>query len=160
MLTFKIVRNAFIYMAINMVGSFLPIIAAVMYATIIDERSMTLMDIAGKGEVAIICIPMCITILFTLYQYKKEIGISRLADIVYVITFFFFVIAVGLYAYTMKGLDGPKKGLMTFSTWFLIWTILAMVISKYIEDDNLLNLKDERGKDQDNLEAKFNNTRD
>ncbi len=155
----KSIKGPLIYTLINVGGSFLPLFAAVLYAGIIDGKTTSFSDVTGKGEITIICIPLCITILFTLYHYKKEIGISKIADFIYGITFFWLALAVGLYAYGMKGLTQPKPGLITFSTYFLIWTIISMIFSKYIEDDNILSLKKSRSKDQNNLEEKFNQSR-
>ena len=156
---FKTLKGPLIYTVINVGGSFLPLFAAILYTNIIDGKTSSFSDVTGKGEITIICIPLCITILFTLYHYKKDIGISKLADIIYGITFFWLALAIGLYAYGMKGLTQPKAGLITFSIWFLIWTVMSMIISKYVEDDTVLSLRKSRNKDQNALEDKFNQSR-
>ena len=155
----KRIFNAFIYTLINIGGSFIPFLAAVLYPKVFDENSTTLSELTGKGEITIMCIPMCISIVFVLYHYKKEIGISKLADFIYLITFFALIIAAGLYAYGVNKLNSPKEGLTTFSIYFLIWTIISMIIAKYIEDENIESLTGSRNHDQDNLEARFNQNR-
>lgn len=155
----KSLKGPLIYTLINVGGSFLPLFAAGLYARIVDDEATSLSDVTGKGEITIICIPLCISILFTFYHYKKEIGISKLADLIYGITFFWLALAVGLYAYGMKGLTQPKDGLITFSTYFFIWTIISMVFSKFVEEENILSLIKSRSKDQTNLESKFNQSR-
>lgn len=147
------------YTFINVGASLLPLFAAALYAGIIDGKETTMREFTGKGEVTIICIPLCITILFTLYHYKKEIGISKLADVIYFITFFWVAVAIGLYAYGIKGLGEPKSSLVVFSIIFFIWTFISMVISRLVEDSNLLGLKEQRKMEQESLESKFNKSR-
>jgi len=152
----KRIFDAFVYMLINVGGSFIPLLAAILYPLILDEKKATLADLTGKGEIAIICIPLCISIAFILYNYKKEIGISKIAHFTYIITFFWLIMAAGLYAYGVNKLDSPKSGLITFSMYFLGWTIVSMVIAKFVENETLENLKGSRNDDQNNLEKKFN----
>lgn len=156
----KRIFSALIYTIINIGGSFIPFFAAILYPKILDEKVTTFSEITGKGEITIMCIPICISIAFVLYNYKKEIGISRIADFVYIITFFWLIIAAGLYAYGINKTPEPKAGLTTFSIYFLSWTVLSMLISKYIEDENIDTITRQRNNDQINLEERFNRTRD
>jgi hypothetical protein len=74
----KRIFNALIYTIINVGGCFIPFLAAILYPKIFDEKVTTIAELTGKGEITIMCIPMCISIAFVLYNYKKEIGISKL----------------------------------------------------------------------------------
>ena len=155
----KRIFDACVFTVITIGGSFIPLLAAVLYPKIFGEKSTSMMDLTGKGEITIMCIPMCISIAIVLYNYKKEIGISKLAHFVYIVTFFWLIIAAGLYAYGVNKLDTPKPGLITFSVWFLGWTVISMIVSKYVEDDTIESLRDPRNAELDNLEHRVTQNR-
>lgn len=148
-----------IYTLINLTGSLFPLICTVLYAFFIDEKILTMSAIAGRGEITIICIPLSITVLYTLYNYKKEVGIEKWPDLIYWFTFFLLIIATILYAHFINRETGIKNRIVYFSYFFLFWTFISLYASKYIEDQNIQSIGKSRNNEQDELESKFKNSR-
>jgi len=151
----KIALSSFVFTLINIVGCFLPVLIAVFYSYVYDSQPIHITHIVTRGEVNIICIPICISVLFTLYQHKKEMGSLRLADFFFWITLFWLVVATGLYTYGIKASSPNAIVLLNFSVAFLIWTVITLFVSKFIEDGNIESLKSSRDQDQNQLQEKF-----
>ena len=149
-------KTPLLYTIISIVGSLLPLLAAFLLMLIFEEKVLTLLDITGKGELTIICIPLSISIVFSLYTYKRSGGFSSWPDIIFTLTSLFLILSVVVYGYGYNRLSGPKSGLMIFSLIFLVWTIIAMFSAKYHEE-YADSVKSARKTDQDNLENKFKN---
>ena len=160
----QLFRNAGLHTLINVGGSLLPFGLALFLSLMFDKNPINRLSITGKGELVLMCIPLCITVLFTLYHYKKEVGINKLSHISYALNVIVIIVAVSVYSFSIKGLNANidsngnpilNTKLLYFSYFILFWTILMVFIAKFIEDGVNKELVESRKEDASSLEKKF-----
>ena len=94
----KLIKESISYTLVNIIGSLLPLLALVALIFFNGFEFPELKDIIGNGELTIVCVSVAISTVYTLYTFKKEVGSSNRADIVYWITILFIVIGILIYA--------------------------------------------------------------
>ena len=94
----KLSKESLSYTLVNIIGSLLPLIALIALIFFNGFEFPFLKDIIGNGELTIVCVSVAISTVYTLYTFKKEVGSSNRADIVYWITILFIVIGILIYA--------------------------------------------------------------
>jgi hypothetical protein len=153
----KALFHSLIVTGITFIGSFLPVISAFFIFKIKHSIWPELIQVVGNGEISIICIPIAFTIIFTLYQYKKDIGIYKWPDAIFFITIIFTSLALIIYPYyNNQELVKGNLTLFTFSIIFFFWALVAFGISKTIENLSIgKSLSESRETDQSKLEKKY-----
>ena len=94
----KLIKESISYTLVNIIGSLLPLLALVALIFFNGFEFPDFKDIIGNGELTIVCVSVAISTVYTLYTFKKEVGSSNRADIVYWITILFIVIGILIYA--------------------------------------------------------------
>jgi hypothetical protein len=153
----KALFHSFIVTGITFIGSFLPVLSTFFIFKIKHSVWPDLIQVVGNGEISIICIPIAFTIIFTLYQYKKDIGIYKWPDLIFFITIIITVLALVIYPYyNNQELEKGNITLFKFSIVFMFWALLAFGISKTIENLSTGDsLSKSRETDQTKLERKY-----
>ena len=151
--------ESFIYTMVSIIGSFLPLILSLFNLRFESptEDWPKLSTICGHGEIAIICIPLGIAIVYSLYTTKQSMSFFRWSDIVFWITCGFSATAISYYGLTINpNNSSPNKGLLYFSTIFSIWCFVGLFSSKYIERNRNDSVTQARSISQNGLEQRFN----
>lgn len=151
-------RKSFLH-ALKILGaSMLPLIAAYIAVWVEDQKYMTLKEITGQGEMIIICIPIAVSIIFSLYDYKTEKNNKNSftwPNLVFYITIFWACISVFIYAKDFNEVISPTKNLTIYSLTFFVWTFIAIIVDKY-NLEVFEDIANSRSDDVDKLEKKFN----
>ncbi len=150
-------KSSFAYTLINVLGSSLPFLATAVIFLIYDDSWPDLINLAGKGEIAIICIPLSISVCYTLYFYKQEIGSFGWHNILFWITFLFLVIAIFIYAAGIRDFSetkSPNQNLLIFSLLFASWSAIAIFFSQLLQNKST-DVKESRRRDESALDKKF-----
>jgi|GEM_PF-2192688 len=158
MLKRKLLISTGIHTLLNIIGSLLPLLLALFLSWMFEKHPINHIKLTGKGEIVLMCIPMCIGVLFTLYHYKKEKGINKLSHVFFIVNFVILVVSVCIYAYSIKGLNNTNTKLLYFSYFLLAWTAIMIFVAKYIEDESIESLSSSRKEDEIGLEKKFTNS--
>jgi len=143
---------------ITVIGSLLPLISSSVFIWIYDGPKPTFNGLTGLGEITIICIPITIGALFSLYNNRTHHSGFRFQDLVFWVSLITLFFALGIYSYGIKEFNidrSPRNNLIVFSYVFLIWTVIATFTAKFIESKHF-SAYQSRQEDQDNLERRFN----
>lgn len=157
----KSLKNPYMYTALNMIGSFLPLIISYVilrFTNTEDGKWPKLYELGKEGQVAIICIPIVISIVLSLYHYKKEIGIRKWPEYLFIINFLLLIIIIPLYSVSVTG-SFDQKFFFDISLIFLATTTVSLFLTTLVENENMLSVKESRKGDQDRLQTKFDQSR-
>lgn len=146
------------YALITIAGSFSPLIFTAFYLKFSKTPQVfpEIKDIAGRGEIAIICIPIGISIIYSLYTTKGRPSYLRFSDFIFWITLFFSGFAILFYGLTIApNASYPNIGLLKFSYWFALWSLVALFAARIIEKNRGDSVTEARNQSQKALEGKF-----
>jgi hypothetical protein len=152
--------SPYVYTIMTFGGSILPLIFSAAFIRVFGTANEwpKFSRVAGNGEISIICIPLAITVIYSLYTTKDKISFYRWSDIVFWVTGLFTVFGVLFYAGQMSNsASASNPALMVFSIYFGVWTIVATFSSKLIEDKRT-NPIQERQAAMNSLDSKFEST--
>jgi len=141
------------YAIINLLGSFITILFNVVHILLKYERCPSGKELFGLGEGIIICIPLCITILYVLYQNKNVKGSKN--SILFWVNFFLVLIAAYLYSHLRTGEISYNDNMFTLSIIMIILTFLSLFFSKFMENKDI-DTEKVREDDLNTLEEKVN----
>jgi len=150
--------ESLLYTVINIAGSFITLIFA-FGAAIIEESHITKEEIFGRGEVIIICVPLCISVMYSIFYNKKLQGSFNFSSIIFWLTLFYVVFCAWIYQRFSVGSLGYTDNLYTFSLFTFFWTVFVMFISKLLDVPEL-NVREDRKKNLKDLEKKFDQIND
>lgn len=148
------IKSTTLFTCVTLLSSFLPLIGSAVWILFQRGNIPSVLQIAGKGEITIICIPILVSAFYSLYYYKDEYGTRGLYSIFHWMTFAFIVIGLIVYSAASPGIHSDSKlYLLYFSYTILVWTISALFYSKYAEPEQL-PIKDLRRNDLADLEKR------
>lgn len=146
------------FTAITVFGSLLPLVSYSIVLWVYDGPNPTFSGLTGLGEITIICIPIVIYALFSLYNIKSNRSGFGLQDLIFwgsLVALFFALI---IYSYGLKEFkvsNTPRENLIVFSYFFLAWAVIATFTAKFLEIRHL-SVYETRQEDLNNLEHQFN----
>jgi uncharacterized membrane protein len=146
---------AFFHSLKILAASLLPLFAVLLTVWVNEQRVMSLKEITGKGEIIIICIPIAVAIIFSLYDNKLAKKSITFPSIVFYVTIIFSCLSIYLYADDFNETVEASDNRMLYSIYFFCWVFIAMIVDKY----NLIDsesVSEKRSDDMDELLRKFN----
>ncbi|MDD3557488.1 MAG: hypothetical protein PHW27_02855 [Melioribacteraceae bacterium] len=152
-------KNAITYTLVNFLGSLFPIFASFLYLGFNKEIWLQPSQLISGGELLILCIPLSLGVVYTLFFFKAKTGSFGWEPLFFWITLFLLLGAIFIYAsgYSRFGLTEQSSNyIITASVIFGIWTLVALYFSKFIENRNV-EIKRSRKDDEKDLETKFDN---
>lgn len=171
--------ESLLYTTVTVIGSLIPFIllGALIYFEGNPIPEFT--QVFGKGELTIVCISLCITVIYSVSTYKNTGGTTLRFSIVFWPTLLFVIIGIGIYAAELKDVfdltnsDISQKNLesnvdvqpilkgmeriVNFSIFFLIWTTVATILSRFFEKSGVLSIDEKRRNDVNKLQTKVEN---
>lgn len=153
----KSIKISLGFTAITIIGSLLPLISSSIVIWVYGGDFPTLSELTGFGEITIICIPIIIGALFSLYNNKVNRPGFNYIDLIFWGSLLFLFFALIIYSYGLKELkinNSPRERLITFSYFFLSWAILTTFVAKFLESRQV-TVGQERLNDQYDLERRF-----
>lgn len=147
--------NSIGYVMISLCGSFITIIFNFLFLLFKGEKAPDFESLFGQGEIIIICIPLCITAIYSFYLSKETKGFSGLKGLLFWITLLVVVICSFLYSLFTFVEIKHNSYLSLLSIFVLIWTALNLFASKQYEM-NGFNTIAYRKDEEDKLEDKVN----
>lgn len=144
-------------MIITIGSSLLPLISMAILLKIYESKYPTLLELSGMGQIIIICIPISIVALYSLYDTKENKRSLNFSDLLFWVTLLLSVLAIFIYAYGVKEFSisqKPREGLVTFSIIYLTWTVVTTFFSRFFEVSSI-SVETSRQSDIKTLETKF-----
>lgn len=150
------IGESLLYTLINVVGSFLTILLAVL-VSYVEGNGISMNDIFGKSEVLIICVPLCIGVLYSLHYNKKTKGAFNKSGALFWLTILNVIVAIWLYSKIPPvDVSNEPNRLITFTFIVFLWSVFVIFASKLSENSDL-DLKSNRKENLGQLEGKFDN---
>lgn len=147
------IKESVIYAIINIIGSFLTIILIFLIQLFTEGVFLSFKDLAKGGSMIIICIPLCVTVLYCLYTGKAKKGISGWAAFFFWVTLLLIIVGSVLFSIFTLGFKQYDSGVYSMSIIMIIWTVLSLSYSKYYESLGY-DARSKRQKDGELLEEK------
>lgn len=144
------------YVLITLCGSFITIICNFLFYLFKEDKEITFEALFGNGEIIIICIPLCITVIYSFFSTKEAKGLSGLKGGLFFITLFVVIICSFLYSLLTFGEIKHSTYLTALSLFVLGWTAINLYLSKHYEMIGFDTIA-YRKKDESKLEDKVNN---
>ena len=134
----------------------MPLISVFLLMLFFENRVVSVRELIGRGELLIICIPISISVIYSLYENKRSVGFPfGLSGIFFMLIGFFLLLSILFYGYGYNRSAVVNNYLMVYSFIFLCVTTVSAFFAKY-EAETISSLKEDRFNEQKNLEDKFN----
>lgn len=148
--------ESFSYALISIIGSFITIIFNCIYIAFKHQRYPNSEEMFGVGESIIICIPLLITIIYSLYQEKSKKGFNGFSGFVFYISLFLTAICATIYTFFKKDDIAFNNVVLSFSVFIIVWTFISLITSHHASSFSVDTAK-ERKDDLTVLEDKVKN---
>lgn len=146
--------ESLVYTLINVVGSFITILFTIGVSFISEDRVLTKKEIFGKGEIIIICVPLCISVIYSLFNNKKQSGSFNWNSIFFWLTLVLILFSTWFYSKFSGDNLKYNNNLYWFSLIMFMWTTITMFFSKIVETPNV-DLKKDRSENLIDLMKKM-----
>jgi magnesium-transporting ATPase (P-type) len=146
--------ESLIYTAVNILGSFITLIFTFGSKFIGEDKVLSKEEIFGKGEIIIICVPLCFTVIYSLYSNKRKSGSLTFSSILFWLTLALVFFCTWFYSRFTSENFRYTENLYVFSTVMIIWTTFSVFFSKYLDPPSTDLLQD-RKDDLKNLMGKL-----
>jgi hypothetical protein len=143
--------DAIKFSLLNVFVGTLPLLGAYIIIIAVESKYQTMLEITGKGEMIIICIPLLFTSIYTLYHCKKQIGTVKFVSLIYQISIAWLILGCVVYGGVLRSITKPSDFLVQGSIYMLLWTIISLIAAKYTENGADVSLSTARNMEEDEL---------
>lgn len=146
--------ESLLFTIITLSGSFIPIIFMYLKYHFYENELQQNFDVFGNGEISIICVPLYISAVYSLYNMKSVKGSLSLNSIVFWITILTILLATWFYSNHSSGNKSNSDKIFWLSIFMVSWSFISLLVSK-ISENSSLDVQENRKENINNLEDKF-----